>query len=153
MSIFAMSNAATVAFEPSWKRGDEGSAATRSVSACQHGQEESLEPLGELLTPESSGVLQQSGRDDWLAAPQHPEVGESERAPQQQLRPGRMQPQAKIAVVMPGSWTISPRQQAKITDLSGTIRRILEIQVRGLRGVSVQSTKSSIAAASNYTNS
>ena len=127
MSIFAMSNATTAALESSWKRGDEGSAATRSVNACQHGQEESLEPLGKLLTPDSFGVLQQSGCDDWLAAPQHPEVGESERAPQQQVRPGRMQPQAKIAVAIPGSWTISPRQQAKATNLWGTVLSILEI--------------------------
>jgi hypothetical protein len=38
-----------------------------------------------------------------------------------------MQPQAKITVAIPGSWTISPRQQAKATDLWGIVLRILEI--------------------------
>jgi hypothetical protein len=104
--------------------GDDGSTAARSVTFSQQGHGESPDlPAFPVAIP-LFGVLQQADSVRSATVPQHAAVGAKGRELQQHVRPGRMQPQAKITLAMPGNWRTSARQQVNTIEIRGTTKRI-----------------------------
>jgi hypothetical protein len=107
-----------------WILGDDGSAAGRSVTFSQQGHGESLDLPAVVVAIPLFGVLQQAASVRSAAVPQHAAVGANGRELQQHVRPGRMQPQARITLAMPGNWRTSARQQVSTIEIRGTTKRI-----------------------------